>query len=66
MDNLADELQSIDEDRCKRCRQKIEDHAKVEIASAGVAWICPTTDGHAVSDELCLQTANTGNSEGET
>lgn len=60
---FGDELQSIDEDRCKRCRRKIEDHARVEIGGSGVVWICPTTEGHAVSDEDCLQTDFSGNSD---
>jgi len=53
----GEELQSIDEERCKRCRRKLKNHAQAKIAGSGVTWICPTTDGQAVSDEIEMKDA---------
>jgi hypothetical protein len=41
-------------ERCERCNRKLSEHASVTVGRLGVTWICPTTDGYAVSEEVSL------------
>lgn len=41
-------------ERCDRCNRKLSNHAEVSIRGSGVSWICPTTEGYAVSDMIEL------------
>jgi len=48
------ERQEETTERCDRCNCKLSEHAEVTVGSLGVTWICPTTRGHAVSEEVEL------------
>jgi hypothetical protein len=44
------------QERCKRCRSKLENHATAVVDRQRRVFICPSTKGHAPSYEKTMGT----------